>query len=283
MAESPTRTALAASAARAAHLIVDGDPKIFEDTVALPLLGSDADDLIAFHRNSADAAFAAALRVIMTTRSRYVEDRLAEAAGNGINQYLILGAGLDSFAYRSPLVAMLRVFEVDHPDTQDWKRRRLAQARIRVPTQVAFVAVDFERDTLHDHLVNAGFEVNQPSFITWLGVSQYLSHAAIATTLSTLGGLAPGTELTVEYALPVELRDEAGRYLADQLIPLAAALGEPWLSFFSPTEMAALLDSCGFAVVEQVAQREQVNAALWRRSDGLRPSALSQLAQARVR
>jgi methyltransferase (TIGR00027 family) len=232
--ESPSRTALAAAAARAAHLIVDEDPKIFEDTVALALLGSDAKELIAVHRNSADAGFAAALRAIVTTRSRYVEDRLAEAVRRGVEQYLILGAGLDSFAYRSPLLATPRVFEVDQPDTQCCKLSRLVQARIMVPAHVEFVAVDFERDWLHERLIDAGFDVHRPSFITWLGVTQYLSHAAVATTLSTLGGLAPGSELTVEYMLPTELRDEAGRTLGDQLTPLAAALGEPWLSFFSP-------------------------------------------------
>src|SRR5207248_9722002 len=112
LAGSPTRTALAAAAARAARLIVDGDPKIFEDTVALALLGADADELIAIHRNKADATVAAALRVIMTTRSRYVEDRLAEVMRHGVDQYVILGAGYDSFAYRSPLVGTLRIFEV---------------------------------------------------------------------------------------------------------------------------------------------------------------------------
>ncbi len=137
MAEPPIRTALAAAAARSAHLIVDGDPKIFQDSVALALLGSDADELIAVHRNSEEPLFAA-LRGIMTSRSRHVEDRLAEAVDSGVDQYL-LGSGLDSFAYRSPLVGKLRVFEVDHPDTQSWKLSRLAQARVTVPAQVQFV------------------------------------------------------------------------------------------------------------------------------------------------
>ncbi|MGA9311780.1 MAG: SAM-dependent methyltransferase [Pseudonocardiaceae bacterium] len=280
MAEPPIRTALAAAAARSAHLIVDGDPKIFQDSVALALLGSDADELIAVHRNSEEPLFAA-LRGIMTSRSRHVEDRLAEAVDSGVDQYL-LGSGLDSFAYRSPLVGKLRVFEVDHPDTQSWKLSRLAQARVTVPAQVQFVAVDFERDALHDRLVDAGLDMTRPSFITWLGVTQYLSQEAIATTLSIMSGLAAGTELTLEYVLPAELRDDAGRDLADRLMPLAAAHGEPWLSFFSPTEMAALLDSCGFAVIAQVAQRDQVDAALWNRSDGLRPIGLSQLVRAQL-
>jgi methyltransferase (TIGR00027 family) len=273
---------LAAAAARAAHLIVDGDPKIFEDTVAFALLGSGADELIAFHRNSTDPAFAAALRVITTTRSRYVEGRLVEAVRRGVDQYLIVGAGLDTFAYRSPLVPVPRVFEVDHPDMQSWKLSCLDQAHITVPAHVEFAAVDFERDWLHDRLIDAGFDVNRPSFITCLGITQYLSHAAVATTLSTLGGLAPGSEVTVEYVLPTELRDEAGRNLGNQLTPLAAALGEPWLSFFSPAEMTTLLESCGFAVVEHLTQRDQVDPALWQRSDGLRPNALSQLARAKV-
>ncbi|MGH3846686.1 MAG: class I SAM-dependent methyltransferase [Pseudonocardiaceae bacterium] len=279
MTGPPTETALAAAAARAAHLIVDDDPRIFEDTVAVALLGSDADELIAVHGNSAESEFFAGLRVTMATRSRYVEDRLAEAVCRGVDQYVVLGAGLDSFAYRSPLVGGLRIFEVDHPDTQVWKLQRLAHARVAAPAELEFVAVDFERDPLRDRLIEAGFDVTRPSFVTWLGVTQYLSYDGVAATLATLGGLAAGTELTVEYVLPAELRDDAGRALADRATATAAALGEPWLTFFSPAQMTAVLDSCGFAVLEQVGQREQVDAVLWERSDGLHPIGLSQLAR----
>lgn len=248
----------------------------------MSLLGFDAEELIAFHHNSAEAELAAALRVTMTTRSHYVEQRLPQAAHHGVDQYLILGAGLDSFAYRSPLIEQLQVFEVDHPNT-GVKRRRLAEARVTVPAQVQFVAVDFESDPLRDRLIDAGLDLTRPSFVTWLGVTQYLSHDAVAATFATLSNLAAGTELIVEYVLPTEMRDDSGRVLAGRLTAAATALGEPWLTFFSPAEMTALLESCGFSVLEQASQREQVDAVVWRRSDGLHPIELSQLARAAYR
>lgn len=283
MSRPPSGTALAAAAGRAAHLIVDGVPTIFEDTVALALLGPDAEELIAVHRSSVDQEFSAGVRLILTARSRYVENRLADAVRRGVDQYVVLGAGLDSFAYRSPLARHGRVFEVDHPDTQAGKRQRLAHAGVAVPAQVEFVAVDFENDPLRERLTGAGFDVSKPSFVSWLGVTPYLTHEAVTATFAALGALAAGTEVTAEYVLPTDLRDGGGRRLADQVIPAAAALGEPWLTFFSPAEMAALLASCGFAVVEQVGQREQVDTMFWERSDGLHPIELTRLARAVVR
>lgn len=281
-AGQPSRTALATAAARAAHLILDRDPWILEDSLALLLLGDLADDLIAGHRAAGTAEVLASMRVAMTTRSRYAEDRLAEAMHRGIEQCVLLGAGLDSFAYRSPLARQLRVFEVDHPATQAWKRERLAAALIPVPHQVGFVPVDFSIDSLSQRLSGMGFDRSRPAFVTWLGVSQYLTAEAIATTLEEIGGFCAGTELVMEYLLPAELRDAAGQALADFFMPRAAASGEPWLTFITQADMSGLLAARGMVVIDDVGRRDQINASLWERSDGLRPHELGRLVRAVV-
>jgi methyltransferase (TIGR00027 family) len=276
----PSRTALATAAARAAHLMVDRDPWIFEDTLALVLLGNLADDLIGAHRHSRDAENLAHMRVAMTTRSRYTEDRLAGAVRRGIGQCVLLGAGLDSFAYRSPLVGHLRIFEVDHPATQAWKRQRLAAASIAVPRGVTFVSVDFRADSLSHRLVHTGFDPSQPAFVSWLGVTQYLTPEAIGGTLAVIGGFAQGTELVMEYLVPREMRDDAGQALAQLFMPHAVASGEPWLTFFTPAGIEELLAARGLVGTEDLGRRDQIDASLWERSDGLRPHELGRVAHA---
>lgn len=278
----PSRTALATAAARAAHVIVDRDPRIFDDTLALVLLGHMAEDLVAVHRDATNAENLAHMRVAMTTRNRYTEDHLAEAVRRGIGQCVILGAGLDSFAYRSPLVGQIRVFEVDHPATQVWKRERLAAAGVAVPSGVAFVPVDFRVGSLIHRLVDGGFDRSRPAFVSWLGVTQYLTSEALEATVDVIGGLARGTELVMEYLVPGEMRDEPGQALTDFFMPRAAATGEPWLSFYSPGGIGELLAARGMVVTEDVGRRDQIDVSLWERSDGLRPHELGRLARAAV-
>jgi methyltransferase (TIGR00027 family) len=192
------------------------------------------------------------------------------------------GAGLDSFAYRSVLVDQLRVFEVDHPATQAWKRERLAAATLPVSTAVTFVPVDFRVDSLTDRLVDGGFDRSQPSFISWLGVTQYLTREALEATLDLIGGFARGTELVVEYLVPGEMRDESGQALAEFFMPRAADTAEPWLTFYSPTGIGELLAARGFVVAEDVGRKDQIEPSLWERTDGLRPHELGRLARAVV-
>jgi methyltransferase (TIGR00027 family) len=278
----PSRTALASAAARAAHLLVDREPRIFEDTLARVLLGDLADDLVAAHGNSADAENLARMRVTMTTRSRYTEGCLAQAVRRGIGQYVILGAGLDSFAYRSPSVDQLRVFEVDHPATQAWKRERLAAAPVAVSTAVTFVPVDFSVDALSDRLADGGFDRSKPAFVSWLGVTQYLTAEALEATLEVIGGFARGSELVIQYLVPAEMRDDGGQALTDFFMPRAAATSEPWLTFYSPIGIRELLSARGLVVIEDVGHRDQIHISLWDRSDSLRPHELGRLAHAAV-
>jgi methyltransferase (TIGR00027 family) len=279
----PSQTALTAAAARAAHLIVDDHPPIFADTLAYDLLGDRAEELLSFHRAHGAHPVLAGARTAAVTRSRYTEDHLAEGISRGIAQYVILGAGLDSYAYRSEHAGQVRVFEVDHPATQRWKRDLLADAGIATPSAVTFVPVDFEGESMAGPLAQNGFDPSRPSFVSWLGVTMYLTHEAIAQVLALVGGFAPGTEVVVDHVLPEDLRDEAGQAYADALMPAAAERGEPWLTFLSSQDMSSLLGEHGFDVVEHVHQRDAIDAALWKRSDALQPSDLSLLTHARVR
>lgn len=293
----PSLTALTAAAARAAHLIVDNEPVIFADTLAQAMLGERADELIAYHRDHGTHPVLAGARAQVTCRSRYAEDRLAESVERGIGQYVLLGAGLDSFAYRSPLAGRVRVFEVDHPTTQAYKRRVCGAAggvcgaaggggatedgRLAV-RDVRFAGVDLGRDSLEEALVRAGFDAGRPAFVSWLGVAMYLEMSAVEATVALLGGLAPGSELVVDYMLPAGLRDAAGQMYADLVGQAAAEWGEPWRSMFAPQDMAALLTGHGFGPVRDVGQREMIPAAAWERSDALRPAELARIAHAAI-
>jgi methyltransferase (TIGR00027 family) len=279
----PSITALTAAAARAAHLIVDRPPVILADTLAATLLGDRADELIEYHRAHGEHVVLSCARAQVTCRARYAEDRLADSVRAGVRQYVILGAGLDSFAYRSPLAGQVRVFEVDHPATQQWKRRQLSAARVPVPDSVTFAPVDFETGSLAAGLASAGFDAAAPALVSWLGVTMYLTRPAIAETLAVLGKSAPGTELVVEHMLPEQLRDADGQTYVDQVAPVTAERGEPWLTFLAPDEMSALLAAHGFEMVEQVRQRNAIDPKLWDRQDSLRPANLWSIARARIR
>jgi methyltransferase (TIGR00027 family) len=280
--EEPSQTALTAAAARAAHLIVDDEPRIFADVLASAMLGDQAEEFLSYHRAHGTHLVLRSARAQATCRSRYTEDRLADCVRRGITQYVILGAGLDSFAYRCDLASQVQVFEVDHPATQQWKRQLLSAARIPAPDRLAFVPVDFENDSLAGQLARGGFDPAQPALVSWLGVTMYLSRAAIGQTLAVIGRFAPGTEIITDHMLPAGLRDEDGDSYVEQVAPVAAQHGEPWLKFLSPSDMSGLLAEHGFGSIRHVRQRDTVDAATWNRSDSLRPSNLSYLAHATI-
>ncbi|HEX8007570.1 MAG TPA: class I SAM-dependent methyltransferase, partial [Trebonia sp.] len=256
--EQPSLTALTAAAARAAHLIVDDEPVIFPDTLAASLLGERAEELIGYHKLHGTHPVLSGARTQVTCRSRYAEDVLARAAGRGVTQYVVLGAGLDSFAYRDALAARIRVFEVDHPATQDWKRRALAAANVAVPDTLAFVPADLAAEPLEDRLGAAGFDPAAPAVVSWLGVTMYLTPEVIGQTLAAVGRLAPGTELIADYMLPEGMRDEAGAVYARLVAQASAERGEPWLSVFAPDEMTGLAREHGFARALHVRQRDTI-------------------------
>ncbi len=277
----PSLTAFTAAAARAAHLIVDHEPLIFTDTLAAAMLGGRAEEFIGYHRAHGAHPILSCARAQVTCRSRYTEQVLSRAIDRGVTQYVILGAGLDSFACRSDLAAKVRVFEVDHPATQDWKRGQMA-ASGNAPDNLTFVPMDFTAGSLGDGLGEAGFDGAAPAFVGWLGVTMYLTKGAIEATLTAAGGFAPGSELVADYMLPGDLRDDSGNGYAEAVAQASAERGEPWLSFFRPDEIAAVLRGSGFGRIRHVRQRDMIPHPLWGRSDSLRPADLSRIAHATV-
>lgn len=274
-------TALDVAAFRAAHLLLDPPPWVLEDRLALPLLGEAGPARLARFAQLPPATYAG-FRLIMVNRSRYTEDRLAAAVEKGIGQYVVLGAGLDSFAYRSPWAPRLRVFEVDHPATQAFKRSRLAAAGIAEPPWVAFVPVEFGRDRVAERLDAAGCDRARPSFVSWLGVTQYLDAEALAAMLGSLAEFAVGSEVVLTHILPPEDRDGLGRAVADAYVPGAARQGEPWLSCLSVTEARDLVEGCGLRVVEQLERVDAMDAFLQSRRDATVFPRLSALLRAVV-
>jgi methyltransferase (TIGR00027 family) len=271
-----------AAAARAAHLIVDDEPRIFADPVAGRLLGDRAEELISYHTLHGTHPVLSGARVQVACRSRYAEEALARAVAAGTAQYVILGAGLDSFAYRGGLAGRVRVFEVDHPASQEVKRSALAAAGIPVPGNVTFVPADLAAGSLTRSLAGAGFDRSVPAVVCWLGVTMYLTADAIAETMTAVAGLAPGSELIADYLLPEDARDEAGTLYGRLVAQASAEQGEPWRSCFTPARIEDLACRAGLGAVRSVRQRDTVPASLWRRTDSLRPAELAVLFHAAV-
>ena len=197
------------------------------------------------------------LRAFMAARSRYAEDQLESAIASGVRQYVVLGAGLDTYAYRS--APGVRVFEVDHPATQAWKRSRLEDAGIAIPDSMTFVPVDFEKQSLADELACAGFNMSQPAFFSWLGVIMYLTLEAATATLSFIATRPPGSGITFDYA--------TGTW--EPLARRVARAGEPFRLFFNPADLAKLLHDLGFSAIEDL-DPQQINARYFHdRADGL--------------
>ncbi|HVW42010.1 MAG TPA: class I SAM-dependent methyltransferase [Amycolatopsis sp.] len=246
----PSRTALATAYGRAYHQIAD-HPRILTDPVVASLIGVTTDELASSVEPTEDRPGSGATyrprRLFFAARARLAEDRIAEAVAEGVRQVVILGAGLDTFAYRNPY-PHLRVFEVDHPATQAWKRDRLAEAEIDIPQSLTFVPVDFETGTLATGLASAGFSRTDPAVFVWLGVVFYLTPAAVRTTLSYIAGQARPSEVIFDYLQPADT-DEEREQLQEREARVAAA-GEPWFSYFTPTDISAQLRTLGFTTIE---------------------------------
>jgi methyltransferase (TIGR00027 family) len=245
-------TAVLLAAVRAAHYVVD-EPTILADTLAEPLAGEFAAGFIARARSG---PIALPTRYMAAARSRWAEDTLAQARTDGVDQYVLLGAGLDSFAYRRPdRDDGLQVFEVDRPTSQAWKRRRLAEVGVDIPMSVRFVPVDFERHDLDEELNRAGFDGGRPSVVAWLGVADYLTSTAIGATLDRIARWAPGTRLVLDYDLPEHLWDSFEGWDGDIMRGIAAVvatIGEPWRSLFTPEEVEVLLRAHGYGAAEHL-------------------------------
>ncbi|MCA0241107.1 MAG: SAM-dependent methyltransferase [Proteobacteria bacterium] len=265
-----SRTAQAVAALRAVHQLLD-EPLVLPDPVALPMLGLAAEAALRADPFVLNDPLSRALRAALVARGRVAEDELAQAVADGVRQYVVLGAGLDTFAYRNPYRdAGLRVFEVDHPGTQADKRQRLAEAGIELPPSLSFAALDFERDDLRAALQRAGFRAEQPACIAWLGVTMYLTADAVLATLRALAGLAAGSRLCFDHVVPAAMLNPIERVVTEVLAHKAAEQGEPWLSSFDPPALRERLLEMGFAAAESVTPDELNRRYFARRRDGLR-------------
>jgi methyltransferase (TIGR00027 family) len=245
---------------RALHQILD-EPRVFDDPMAMRIIGSEsAAALQAAPRQFAAAPGADLLRAFIAARSRYAEDALGEAVRQGLPQYVILGAGLDTFAYRNPYAqARLRIFEVDHPATQSWKRARLDEAAISVPASLTFVPVDFEKQTMADGLRHTAVDYDEPAFFSWLGVTPYLTRETIAETLNFIAALKKGSGVVFDYVISPSLLNPWQRSAFEDLAERVAKAGEPWRTFFDPSALAAELKASGFGQVEDMGP-DEINA-----------------------
>jgi methyltransferase (TIGR00027 family) len=275
----PSRTALRVAQRRAAHQLLDL-PAVLADPVAIPILGDDAAARLRADPAELDRTpFDKALRAFLVVRSRFAEDHLEAARDAGVRQYVVLGAGLDTFAYRQRRHdPALRIWEIDHPATQAWKRELLANAGIAVPVNVTYVAVDFERDALADALSSAGLDKHAGAVFAWLGVVPYLTRAAIDATLQYIASVAgQGGGVAFDYGLSRAMLSDVQRAAFDAFSARLAAAGEPLRTTFEPAELAGHLRTLGFGYVED-ASSDVLNARyLANRADGLRVGGMAHM------
>ena len=257
-------TARAVASRRAAHQILDHPPLVLNDPIAVPILGPEFFADPVRHSDPRSRAF----RAWMVGRSRFVEDHLALAVAAGVSQYVILGAGLDTFAYRNPFPE-LRVFEVDFPSTQEFKRTMLAAATIAEPESLTFVPLDFEHQTLPTAFTEAGFNTSKPAFFSWLGVIPYLTLEAFRATIDWIATMPAGSGIALDYSLAAEELSPRMQAARKSLAQRVAAAGEPFQLFFHTQQMQNELNSAGFHHIEQADSMELNRRYFSGRTDGL--------------
>ena len=267
---APDSTAARVAMWRALHVAIDPPPHVLADEIGLALLAPDQDWRA---RGDMDPEFTRPFRAAIVARARFIEDMVVEQTGLGLGQYVILGAGLDSFAQRRPEIAShLKVFEIDRPGPQAWKRRRLIELGYGVPDWLRFVPVDFEVGGSWRHgLVAAGFDGRKPAVVVSTGVSMYLTKEATAATLREVAALAPGSTFAMTFLLPLEMADPEVRPGLEMAAKGAQASGTPFISFFTPEEMVAMAREAGFSAARHVSAADLTQRYFAGRTDGLAP------------
>ena len=270
MPDAPEKTAERVALWRAMHVQADAPPHVLEDEVGLRLLSPGEGWR---RRPDMDPERTKFFRASIVARARFIEDLVEEQADRGVGQYVILGAGLDTFAQRRPeLASRLRVFEVDQPEQQAWKRRRLLELGLGVPKWLRFVPVNFEAgNDWWQRLTAAGFDAAEPAVVVSTGVSMYLTKEAIAATLRQVAALASGSTFVMTFMLPLDLVEPALRAAVEFAEKGARASGTPFISFFTPAEMLEFARECGFKDVEHVSAAALTQRYFAGRPDGLRP------------
>jgi methyltransferase (TIGR00027 family) len=276
---APDSTAVRVALWRARHVELDAAPHVLDDVVGLQLAAPEPDWRT---RGDMDPEGTRSFRASIVARARFLDDLVAESAAAGVDQYVVLGAGLDTFAQRRPDVAVL-VFEVDQPETSAWKRRRLAEEGYPPSDRLRFVPVDFESgESWWDGLLTNGFDVDRPTVVSSTGVSMYLSRDATEATLRQVAAMAHGSVLAMTFMLPPELVEAAERDMQTNVEAAAAASGTPFISHYAPEELVDMCRAAGFASVTHVSPDHLTQRYFAGRTDGLRPPSAEQLVVARV-
>lgn len=265
----PDNTAIRVALWRALHVEVDAPPHVFEDVIGLKLAAPEAD----WQSRPDMSPFTRPFRASILARARFIEDLVEEQASLGVQQYVILGAGLDTFAQRRPdLASRMVVFEIDQPGPQAWKRQRLVELGLGIPPYLRLVPVDFEAgDTWPEQLTALGFDTGRPAVVASTGVSMYLTKEAVMATLRQIATFAPGSTFAMSFMLPIEMLDPEVRPGVERAAAGARAAGTPFLSFFTPEKILALACEAGFQHVRHVSAAMLAERYFAGRSDGLRP------------
>jgi len=268
---APDSTAVRVALWRALHVELDAPPPVLADETGLALAAPEQDWR---SRGDMHPLGTRGYRAAIVARARFIEDLVCEQAAQGIGQYVILGAGLDTFAQRSPEIASrLQVFEVDRPGPQAWKRRRLLELGFGVPDHLRLVPVDFEAGQFWwEEVAAAGFDPSRPAVVASTGVSMYLTREANLATLRQIAALAPGSTLAMSFILPLYLVDPAERAGHEAVYRAARASGTPFISFFTPEQVLALAGEAGFSRTRYVSREDLIGRYFAGRSDGLVPA-----------
>ncbi|HEX5154133.1 MAG TPA: class I SAM-dependent methyltransferase [Parafilimonas sp.] len=265
---APDNTAVRTALWRALHIQADAKPYIIEDEAGLKLVAPSDD-----WQQRPDMKFTKRLRASIVARARFVEDLVIEQNKQGITQYVILGAGLDTFAQRRPDIASkLQVYEIDQPGTLAWKQQRLIELGFGIPEYLHFVPVDFETSSWWEQLLQAGFNSGKPAVIACTGLSLYLTKEAIASTLNQVATFATGSKLAMTFYLPIELLDEEDKPVQEIAEKGARAAGTPFISFFSPDEILQMADDAGFKDAKTISTKDMEQYYFTNRADDLLPA-----------
>jgi len=267
---APESTAVRVALWRALHAQIDPPPHVLEDEIGLRLVAPDQGWR---GRPDMDPRFTSSFRASIVGRARFIEDLVSEQANRGVGQYVILGAGIDTFAQRKPKSGpQLEVFEVDQPGPQAWKQQRLIELGFGIPPWLRFVPVNFEAgDAWWEKLTSAGFDASSPAIVASAGVSMYLTKDAVAATLRQVAALAPGSTFVMTFLMPLGLADPEVRPGLEMAVKGARASGTPFISFFTPTEMLSLAREAGFREAQHVSTATLAQRYFAGRADGLRP------------
>jgi methyltransferase (TIGR00027 family) len=264
----PDNTAVRTALWRALHLQADTKPYVLEDEIGLKLIAPSDE-----WQERPDMKFTKRLRASIIARARFIEDLIIEQSKQGISQYVILGAGLDTFAQRRPDIASkLQIYEIDQPDTLIWKQQRLIELDFGVPEYLHFVPVNFETSSWWELLLKAGFNINKPAFVACTGVSLYLTKEAIISTLNQIGTLASGSKLAMTFYLPMELLDEEDKPMQEIAEKGARAAGTPFVSFFSSKDVLTLAHEAGFKEAKTISKKDMEQYYFANRTDHLLPA-----------